>query len=94
MEIYQHFILFRYDGEESLLQRCISTEQLNGAYYAACQIVCTALNSCSLHLETGGACLLAALLDKKNLPVPVPLDRVTELIRSCITSLAPRDKKS
>ncbi|KAK4011548.1 hypothetical protein OUZ56_020666 [Daphnia magna] len=83
----------RYDGEESLLLRCISPERLNGGFSAACQIACTALNSCAIHLETGGACLLAALLDKKNLPVPIPVERVIELIRSCLHSLAPREKK-
>jgi hypothetical protein len=52
-----------------------------------------ALDSCALHLETGGVYLVAALLDRKNLPVPIPLDRVSELIRSCVKSLAPSDKK-
>ncbi|XP_045027894.1 uncharacterized protein LOC116920194 isoform X3 [Daphnia magna] len=86
-------MLSKYDGEESLLLRCISPERLNGGFSAACQIACTALNSCAIHLETGGACLLAALLDKKNLPVPIPVERVIELIRSCLHSLAPREKK-
>ncbi|XP_057380156.1 uncharacterized protein LOC130702500 isoform X2 [Daphnia carinata] len=86
-------MLSKYDGEESLLQRCISTDRLNDGFSAACQIACMALNSCAVHLETGGACLLAALLDKKNLPVPIPVERVMELIRSCLHSLAPPDKK-
>ncbi|KAI9557918.1 hypothetical protein GHT06_014670 [Daphnia sinensis] len=86
-------MLSKYDGEESLLQRCVSTDRLNGGFSAACQIACMALNSCAVHLETGGACLLAALLDKKNLPVPIPVERVAELIRSCLNSLAPPEKK-
>lgn len=59
----------------------------------ACHIANMALDSCALHLETGGVYLVAALLDRKNLPVPIPLDRVSDLIRSCVKSLAPRDKK-
>lgn len=75
------FRLFRYDGEESLL--------LNGGFQAACNIASMALESCALHLETGGAWLVAALLNRKNLPVPIPVDRVAELIRSCDRSLLP-----
>lgn len=83
-------LCFRYDGEESLLQGS-STES---GFYAAAKIASMALDSSALHLETGGACLVAALLDPKNLPVPVPLDRTIELIRCCVKSLAPPEKKS
>ncbi len=83
----------RYDGEESLLQRCISTDQSNVGFHTGCRIASMALNSCALHLEMGGACLVAALLQKKNLPVPIPLDCVADLIRSCVKSLAPPEKK-
>jgi len=71
----------------------MSTDQSNGGFHVACQIATAALNSCALHLETGGAFLVAALLDRKNLPVPIPLDRVSDLIRSCVKSLAPPEKK-
>ncbi|XP_046646718.1 uncharacterized protein LOC124336875 isoform X2 [Daphnia pulicaria] len=87
-------MLSKYDGEESLLQRCVSsTDESNGGFHVACHIANMVLDSCALHLETGGVYLVAALLDRKNLPVPIPLDRVSELIRSCVKSLAPPDKK-
>ncbi len=90
----ENFLIARYDGEESLLQRCVSsTDESNGGFYVACRIANMALNSCALHLETGGVYLVAALLDRKNLPVPIPLDRVSDLIRSCVKSLAPPEKK-
>ena len=53
--------LFRYEGEESLLQGNVL--ESGGEIYAASRIASMALNSCALHLETGGVCLVASLLE-------------------------------
>ena len=47
--------------EESLLQGNVS--ESGGGFYAASRIASMALNSCALHLETGGVCLVASLLE-------------------------------
>ena len=42
-------------------------------------IAAAALRSCAIHLETGGARLVSAALERKNAPVPLPVDRIAEL---------------
>ena len=47
--------------EESLLQGKVSEN--GGGFYAASRIASMGLNSCALHLETVGVCLVASLLE-------------------------------
>lgn len=52
-----------------------------------------AVRSCVVHLETGGARLVAALLERKNAPVPLPVERIVKLVVCCVRHLAADQKK-
>ena len=52
-----------------------------------------AVRSCVLHLETAGARLASAVLERKNAPAPLPVDRIAELLLCCERHLASDHKK-
>ena len=81
-------MLSKYQGEESLLDRAGS-----GFHSAACCVASTSLQSSSMHLETGGACLTTALLQRKNLPTPLPFESICHLVSSAAQYLAPQRQK-
>ena len=46
-----------------------------------------------MHLETNGACLSVALLQRKNLPTPVPLDSVVQLVTAAARGFTQQRQK-